>query len=156
MKEYYSNRYNKRRRNPIGKGDWQSFLWMWISECESFISYNIITCNIIFFNEIIFIITIIIWGESFVCRPRIQSDITLEFKKMTHVLESLDIIHIFACPYSHQQIWVVKQRHQHLDDIAVTMMKHTDFSLKFWDCVVMTITTFLYNRNQSITLEENL
>jgi len=79
---------------------------------------------------------------------QLQTDNTLEFKKLSKHLSTLGIQHRFSVPYSHQQMGSVERRHRHIIDIVVTLLDFCSLPDKFWSFAVLT-TGFLYNLNPS-------
>lgn len=82
----------------------------------------------------------------------LQTDNTLEFKKLTSSLTARGVKHRLSIPYSHQKMNYVERRHRHVVDTTITLLNHTSIPKEFWDYATL-VSCYLYNRNPSQTLK---
>lgn len=66
----------------------------------------------------------------------LQIDNALKFKKLTQMLEGVDIQHRLSCRYSHQQIGSIEWRHHHLVDTSIKSLPHAHMPNQNWDYAV--------------------
>lgn len=68
----------------------------------------------------------------------LQTDNTLELRKLGKHLAELGISHRMLAPYSHQQMGHVERCHRNLMDTTITMINHAKLPPSMWDFIVLT------------------
>lgn len=70
---------------------------------------------------------------------------------MTQFLQEQDNIHQYSCPYIHEKSSVVEIKHQHLLNVARSLMFQAKLPIKFLgDCIAT--TAFIINRTPPVVL----
>lgn len=82
----------------------------------------------------------------------IRSDNAKELQ-LTSFLQDFGVVHQFSCPYRPQQNSVVERKHQHLLNVARSLLFQSKAPIKFWGECVST-AAFLINRTPSTALQD--
>lgn len=72
--------------------------------------------------------------------------------KFTELFATKEIVSFYSCPETPQQNSVVKKKHQHILNVARSLMFQSNIPLDQWDDCVM-IAVFLINRMPTHVLE---